>query len=129
MVEITFPDGSKKAFNKGITAREIAQSIGQRLAQSALAAKVNDKIVDLSEPIHADSTVQILTSADKEGKEVLWHSSAHLLAMAVIELWPETKLTIGPAIESGFYYDFFKKDPFKPEDLAQIEERMKAIRD
>ncbi len=129
MIEITFPDGNKKQFDKPVTGLEVAQSIGERLAQAAVAVKVNDTVQDLSQIIKENATVQILTFKDKEGKEVFWHSSAHLLAMSVLDIWPKTKLTIGPPIENGFYYDFEKEEPFTPEDLKKIEEKMKEYRD
>lgn len=129
MAEITvhLPDGSKKSFPAGITGVEIAKSISPRLAKEALAIKINGKAIDLLRPIDADADIQILTWEDREGKEVFWHSSAHIMAQAVLEVFPDAKLAIGPPIDEGFYYDFDVDKPFSPEDLAKIEERMAEI--
>ena len=126
MINIEFPDGSKKEFDSGITGLEVAQSIGERLAKDALAIKINDTTTDLTTPITEDSKVSILTFNDEEGKQVFWHSSAHILAMAVKSLYPDAKLTMGPAIDNGFYYDF-ASEPFRPEDLEKIEAKIKEI--
>ena len=123
MIKITLPDKSTKQVKKGTTALEIAESIGKRLAKDALVAKVNNVLTDLFVPLNEDSDLQILTWKDKEGVEVFRHSTAHLLAQAVTELFPKAKPTIGPAIEEGFFYDF-DTDPFTPEDIKKIEERM-----
>lgn len=128
MVEITFPDGSKKKFEKAITGLEIAQSISEGLARAALAIKVNDEIIDLTIPIEKNAKVQILTFKDPEGVEIFRHSSAHLLAHAVTELYPYAKLTIGPVVEEGFYYDI-DHEPFTPEDLEKIEKKMRELAD
>lgn len=127
MVKTTFPNGDSKEFDEAVSGLEIAQSIGEGLARAALAVKVNGKVQDLSQKITTDSSVQILTFKDVEGKEVFWHSSAHVLAIAAKRIWPEIKLTIGPAIESGFYYDFEKAESFKDEDLEKIEAEMKKV--
>jgi len=126
-IKITLPDGSAREYAKGITAGEIAFSIGKRLGEDALVAKVNGKLKDLFVPINEDSTLQILTFRDREGLEVFRHSTAHLLAQAVIELFPDAKLTIGPLVEEGFYYDFDIAHHFTPEDLAKIEQGMHEI--
>jgi len=126
-IKITLPDGSAREFDKGITAGEIAFGIGKRLGEDALIARVNDELKDLFVPINEDATLQILTFKDKEGLEVFRHSTAHLLAQAVIELFPDAKLTIGPVVEGGFYYDFDIAHHFTPEDLAKIEGRMREI--
>ena len=126
MVKITLPDGKGEEFKKGVTGLEIAKKIGERLALAALAVEVNGKIQDLSIPIEKDSKIRILTFKDKEGVEVFRHSSAHLLAQAVTELFPEAKLTIGPVVEEGFYYDI-DHSPFSPSDLEKIEKRMAEI--
>lgn len=125
-VTITFPDGSQKPYQKGTTCIDVAKSISQRLASSVLAAKLGDKTVDLSTPIEQDTTLRLLKFEDQEGVEVFRHSSAHLLAHAVRELFPYAKPTIGPVVEEGFYYDF-DHDPFSPEDLAKIEKKMEEI--
>jgi threonyl-tRNA synthetase len=127
MPNIRLPDGSTKSFPGPVTVAEIAQSIGAGLARAALAAKVDGKLVDLSRRLEKDSQVQIITERDPEGVEILRHSTAHLLAHAVKELFPDAQVTIGPVIENGFYYDFSYKRPFTPEDLAAIEKRMAEI--
>ena len=126
-IKITLPDGSIREYNKGITAGEIAFDIGKKLGEDALVAKVNDKLKDLFVPINEDATLQIITFKDKEGLEVFRHSTAHLLAHAVVELFPEAKPTIGPTVEDGFYYDFDVEHHFTPEDLKKIEQRMHEI--
>lgn len=128
MVKITLPDGKGEEFKKGVTGLEIAKKIGERLAMAALAIEVNGKVQDLSTPIEQDSKIKIFTFKDKEGIEVFRHSSAHLLAQAVTELFPEAKLTIGPVVEEGFYYDI-DHTPFRPEDVEKIEKKMKEIVD
>ena len=127
MPNIRLPDGSSKSFPNPVTAAEVAQSIGAGLARAALAARVNGKLVDLSHRIEADADLAIVTERDPEGVEVLRHSTAHLLAQAVKELFPDAQVTIGPVIENGFYYDFSYKRPFTPDDLSQIEKRMTEI--
>ena len=127
MVQITLPDGSKREFPGPVTVAEVAASIGTGLAKAALAGKVGDKVVDTSYQITADSPLSILTAKDAEGLEVIRHSTAHLLAYAVKELFPDAQVTIGPVIEHGFYYDFSYKRPFTPEDLAAIEKKMAEL--
>ncbi len=129
MVVIRLPDGSTRDFDGPVTGLELAESIGRRLAKDAVAVRVNDELWDLSRPIAADSDVQIVTREDADGVEILRHDAAHLLAEAVKELYPETQVTIGPAIDNGFYYDFAREEPFRPEDLEQIEQRMREIVD
>ena len=124
MVNVRLPDGSLRPFEQPPTVGEVAASIGSGLARAALAGKVNGKLVDLSHRIEADSDVAIVTDRDAEGIDLLRHSTAHLLAHAVKELFPDAQVTIGPVIEDGFYYDFSYKRPFTPEDLAAIEKRM-----
>ncbi len=126
-IKITLPDGAIKEYKKGTTALEIAKNIGPRLADAALAVKVDGKVIDLTLPINHDANLSILTFKDKEGVEVFRHSSAHLLAHAVIELFPEAKPTIGPVVDEGFYYDFDIAHSFTPDDLAKIEARMAEI--
>ncbi|MEW5925493.1 MAG: TGS domain-containing protein, partial [Candidatus Zixiibacteriota bacterium] len=126
-VKIKFPDGSEKAFAKGITGLEIARAISPRLAKEALAVKVNGHLRDLSWKIEDDSPIEVLTFESPEGKFVFWHSSAHIMAQAVTELFPKVKLAIGPPIEEGFYYDFEVEKPFSPEDLEKIENRVQEI--
>jgi threonyl-tRNA synthetase len=127
MPAITLPDGSVKRFDAPVTVAEIAASIGAGLARAALAGKVDGRLVDLSHRVERDASVAIVTERDKEGLEVIRHSTAHLLAYAVKELFPEAQVTIGPVIENGFYYDFSFKRPFTPEDLAAIEKRMSEL--
>lgn len=123
---IKFPDGNQKEYHEGITGLEIAQSISQRLAKEALGIFVNGVQYDLSRPIQNDSTVRIVTFEDEEGKDILWHSSAHLMAEAVEQLYPGTKFGVGPAIENGFYYDMDLPEGVKltNEDLPKIEQKM-----
>jgi len=127
MANLRLPDGSVKSFTGPVTVAEVAQSIGAGLARAALAGKVDGKLVDTSYRIEADAALSIVTERDAEGLEILRHSSAHLLAHAVKELFPEVQVTIGPVIENGFYYDFSYQRPFTPEDLAAIEKRMAEI--
>jgi threonyl-tRNA synthetase len=127
MPDIRLPDGSVRKFDQPVTVAELAQAIGPGLARAALAGKVNGKLVDTSHRIESDADVAIVTEKDPEGLELLRHSTAHLLAHAVKELFPDAQVTIGPVIEDGFYYDFAFKRPFTPEDLAAIEKRMQEI--
>jgi threonyl-tRNA synthetase len=127
MPNIRLPDGSSKSFPGPVTVAEIASAIGAGLARAALAGKVDGKLVDTSYRVDADAAVQIVTERDPEGLETLRHSTAHLLAQAVKELFPEAQVTIGPVIDNGFYYDFSYKRPFTPEDLVAIEKRMTEI--
>jgi threonyl-tRNA synthetase len=127
MPNIRLPDGSSKSFPGPVTVAEIAAAIGAGLARAALAGKVNGRLVDISHRVDSDAEVQIVTERDPEGVEILRHSTAHLLAHAVKELFPDAQVTIGPVIENGFYYDFSYKRPFTPEDLAAIEKRMAEI--
>jgi threonyl-tRNA synthetase len=124
MVTINLPDGSKRNFDAPITVRDLAISIGPGLAKAALAGRVDGRLVDLSHRIEQDATVAVVTERDAEGIDVIRHSTAHLLAYAVKDLFPDAQVTIGPVIEDGFYYDFSYKRPFTPEDLAAIEARM-----
>src|SRR5881392_694142 len=126
-IEITLPDGSKQSVAAGTPPIDIAKSISPRLADAAIVAKVNGELYDLTRPLESDASLQILTTKDSEALEVYRHSTAHLLAAAVLELFPETKLGIGPPIENGFYYDFKRPEPFAPEDLEKIEKRMWEI--
>jgi threonyl-tRNA synthetase len=127
MLNIRLPDGSQKSFPGPTTVAEVAQAIGAGLARAALAGKVNGKLVDTSFRIESDAELSIVTERDPEGVDILRHSTAHLLAQAVKELFPDAQVTIGPVIENGFYYDFAYKRPFTPEDLAAIEKRMAEI--
>jgi len=126
-IHIKLPDGSVKDVPKGSTALDVALSISPRLANAALVAKTNGDLVDLTRPLEKDIDLRILTEKDPESLEVFRHSSAHLLAAAVLELFPETKLGHGPATESGFFYDFYRPTPFTPEDLERIERKMQEL--
>lgn len=123
-VTVTLPDGSQKDFDSGTTVLDVARSIGSRLARAALVGKVDGELVDLTTRLDSDAAVAILTERDPEALQVYRHSSAHLLALAVIELFPGTQLGIGPPIENGFYYDFQRDAPFTAEELEIIEQRM-----
>src|SRR5438270_6885602 len=126
-IKVTLPDGSMRELPRGASAYDVAKSISPRLADAALAAKVNGKVVDLNRAIESDAEVRILTEKDPESLEVFRHSSAHVLATAVTELFPETKLGHGPPTESGFFYDFYRPTPFTPDDLQRIEQRMQEV--
>ena len=128
-ISITFPDGAVKSYAQGVTGLEIAESISKSLAKDAVAIGVNGDLWDLTRTISIDASISILTKKDKEALEIFRHDAAHAIAEAVKELYPETQVTIGPAIENGFYYDFYRKTPFTPDDLVKIEERMREIVD
>ena len=127
MINITLPDGSRRAFEQAVTVAEVAASIGPGLAKSALAGRVDGRLVDTCHRIESDAQLAIVTERDADGLEVIRHSAAHLLAYAVKELFPEAQVTIGPVVENGFYYDFAYKRPFTLEDLAAIEQRMNEL--
>ena len=127
MIEVTLPDGSKREFDSPVTVGDVAAYIGAGLASDALACKVNGKLVDLSHPITENSTVSIVTDKDPEGLEIIRHSTSHLMAQAVKELYPEAQITIGPVIENGFYYDFSLPKHLTNEDLPLIEKKMDEI--
>jgi threonyl-tRNA synthetase len=127
MPVITLPDGSQRSYPNPVTVAEVAQSIGAGLARAALAGKVDGVLVDTSHLISADAKLAIITDKDADGLDLIRHSTAHLLAYAVKELFPEAQVTIGPMIENGFYYDFAYSRPFTPEDLAAIEKRMAEL--
>ncbi len=127
MPEITLPDGSRKSFDAPVTVHEVAESIGPGLAKAALAGEVNGKLVDTGFRITGDAELKIITGRDEDGVEIIRHSTAHLLAQAVKRLFPETQVTIGPTVDNGFYYDFAREKPFRPEDLETIEKEMAKI--
>lgn len=127
MTVVCLPDGTEKVFDSPVTVFEVAKSIGTGLARAALAGRINGKLVDLSNVIDGDCELAVITDKDPEGLEIVRHSSAHLLAHAVKELFPDAQVTIGPTIENGFYYDFAYKRPFTPEDLTAIEKKMLEI--
>ena len=127
MPQITLPDGSVRSFEQPVTVADVAAEIGTGLAKAALAGEVDGRLVDTSHVIDDDARLAIVTDKDAAGLDLIRHSTAHLLAYAVKELFPDAQVTIGPVIENGFYYDFAYKRPFTPEDLAQIEKRMKEL--
>jgi len=129
MLTITLPDGSKRAFSAAIDGAAIAASIGPRLARAAVALRVDGKLKDLSASVTDDAAIEVVTRDSTDGLKILRHDAAHVMAEAVKELYPQTQVTIGPAIENGFYYDFARSEPFTPEDLARIEARMREIVD
>ncbi len=136
-IHVKLPDGSVKEVLKGTTALDIAKSIGQRLADATLVAKArpiapseqssDGDLIDVTRPLEKDTDLRLLTDRDPEALEVYRHSSAHLLAAAVLELFPETKLGHGPPTETGFFYDFYRPTPFTPEDLQKIEKKMQEL--
>lgn len=127
MVAITLPDGSIKQFDGNTTVMQVAQSIGAGLAKATVAGRVNGQLVDASDPITTDATVEIITPKDDAGVEIIRHSTAHLLGHAVKQLYPDVKMVIGPVIDDGFYYDIYSERPFTPEDMAKIEARMMEL--
>ena len=129
MPDIILPDGKKIPYSKTINGFEIAKRISNSLTKEACVMSVNGELKDLSFAINKDVSVKIITAKDREGLEVIRHDTAHVLAMAVQELFPGTQVTIGPVIEDGFYYDFSRKEPFTDDDLKKIESKMKEIVD
>ena len=127
MPSITLPDGNKLSFNKKTTGIEISKKISKSLSKQALIMSVNGELKDLSEKIENDCFVKIFTKKDKEGLDTIRHDTAHILAMAVQELFPGTQVTIGPVIEDGFYYDFSRKEPFTEDDLLKIEKLLQKV--
>ena len=126
-ISLTFPDGATRSYPAGITAAEVAEGISKSLGKSALAAKVDGALTDLSQPIEADAALEIVTARDEAALELIRHDCAHIMARAVQELWPDVKVTIGPVIENGWYYDFDRDAPFSSEDLEAIEKKMREI--
>ena len=126
-IQITLPDGAKREVPKGTTPAEVAKQISPRLAKEALVARTNGDLIDLSRPLDQDTSLAILTAKDPDAVQVFRHSAAHLLAAAVLELYPNVKLGIGPPIDYGFFYEFLRPEPFTPEDLEKIEAKMHEI--
>ncbi len=125
MINISFPDGQVRSYNEGVTAIDVAKSISEGLARNVLSAKINGEVWDATRPINTDASIALLTWDSTEGKNTLWHSSAHLLAEALEFHYPGIKFGIGPPIENGFYYDVdFGEQPFTPEDFKKIEDKM-----
>ncbi|MBC7751903.1 MAG: TGS domain-containing protein, partial [Candidatus Saccharibacteria bacterium] len=128
-IVITLPNGDQKQFDQSVSVMDVAQSIGAGLAKVTLAGRVNGKLVDASDLITENATLQIITPKDEEGLEIIRHSCAHLLGHAVKQLRPDVKMVIGPVIEEGFYYDIYSEKPFTLDDVAAIEARMKTLID
>ena len=127
MPQVTLPDGSSRSFAQPVSVQDVAADIGAGLAKATLAGKVDGQMVDASFVIENDAEVSIITSKSDEALELIRHDAAHVMAQAVQELYPGTQVTIGPAIEDGFYYDFARDEPFTPADLEKIENRMREI--
>ena len=127
MVALTFPDGAHREFPDGITGLDIAKSISPSLAKRTVAMALDGQVVDLSNEIKRDAKIEFLSREDPRALELIRHDAAHVLAEAVQSLWPGTQVTIGPVIDNGFYYDFFRNQPFTPEDLPAIEHKMREI--
>src|SRR6516164_5885841 len=127
MIHVTLPDGATRAFEPGVSGLEIAKSISPSLARRAVAAVRDGKLVDLADAIDADSAIEFIGRDDPRAVELIRHDAAHVLAEAVQSLWPGTQVTIGPVIENGFYYDFYRPEPFTPEDFPAIEKRMREL--
>src|SRR5580704_10676830 len=127
MVTLIFPDGASRDYPKGITGLDIAKGISPSLAKRTVAMALEGVVTDLADPIERDAKIEFLTREDRRSLELIRHDCAHVLAEAVQTLWPGTQVTIGPVIENGFYYDFFRNEPFTPEDFAAIEKKMREI--
>src|SRR5271169_4615824 len=127
MISLTFPDGSTRDFKSGVTGRDVADSISKSLGKKAVAMTLDGKVKDLAESIKADDKIRILTREDPEALPLIRHDAAHVMAEAVQELYPGTQVTIGPVIDNGFYYDFYREESFTPDDLAKIEDEMRSI--
>src|SRR6202453_1281753 len=126
-IQVTLPDGATREVQRGTTAAEIARQISPRLAKEALVARADGELVDLSRPLEHDTKISILTAKDPDAVQVFRHSAAHLLAAAVLELYPDVKLGVGPPIDTGFFYEFLREQPFTPEDLEKIEAKMREL--
>src|SRR5260221_10345724 len=127
MINVAFPDGASRQFPDGSSGLDIAKSISPSLAKRSVAMSVNGGVADLAAPVPADAKLEFLTREDPRSLELIRHDCAHVLAEAVQSLYPGTQVTIGPVIENGFYYDFYKNQPFTPEDFAAIEKKMREI--
>src|SRR5262245_4964628 len=126
-IALTFPDGARRPFAKGSTGLDIAKGISPSLAKRTVAMALDGKLADLTDPIESDARIEFLSREDPRALELIRHDAAHGLAEAVQTLWPGTQVTIGPVIENGFYYDFFRNQPFTPEDFPAIEKKMREI--
>src|SRR6202166_4999656 len=127
MVTLTLPDRASRDYPSGITGLDIAKGISPSLAKRTVAMALEGVVTDLADPIERDARIEFLTREDRRSLELIRHDCAHVLAEAVQTLWPGTQVTIGPVIENGFYYDFFRNEPFTPEDFAAIEKKMREI--
>src|SRR5437667_3278464 len=127
MIHVTFPDGAKRRFEPGLSGLDIARSISPSLARRAIAAIRDGELVDLADAVDQDSTIEFIARDDPRALPLIRHDAAHVLAEAVQALWPGTQVTIGPVIDNGFYYDFYRPEPFTPEDFPAIEKRMREI--
>src|SRR6478735_446872 len=127
MVALTFPDGARREYPQGITGLDIAKGISPSLAKRTVAMALDGTLADLSDKVEKDARIEFLTRDDPRALELIRHDCAHVLAEAVQTLWPGTQVTIGPVIENGFYYDFFRNEPFTPEDFPAIEKKMREI--
>src|SRR5580704_8603048 len=127
MIALTFPDGAKREFPKDITGLDIAKGISPSLAKRTVAMALDGVVADLADPISHDARIEFIARDDARALELIRHDAAHVLAEAVQALWPGTQVTIGPVIENGFYYDFFRNEPFTPEDFSAIEKKMREI--
>jgi threonyl-tRNA synthetase len=126
-ITLSFPDGNKRTFKAGVTGKSVAESIAKSLAKRTVAMALDGKLADIGDPITSDASIKFIGREDPEALELIRHDSAHVLAEAVLDLWPGTQVTIGPVIENGFYYDFAKAEPFHPDDLPRIEAKMREI--
>src|SRR5499427_4416950 len=127
LVTLTFPDGAGRDYSKGITGSEVAKAISPSLAKRTVAMALDGALADLSDPIDRDAKIEFVSRDDPRALELIRHDAAHVMAEAVQSLWPGTQVTIGPVIENGFYYDFFRNEPFTPEDFPAIEKKMREI--
>src|SRR6202043_2791456 len=127
LVALTFPDGARREYPDGSTGLDVAKAISPSLAKRTVAMALDGTLADLADPIEHDARIEFLTRDDPRALELIRHDAAHVLAEAVQSLWPGTQVTIGPVIENGFYYDFFRNEPFTPEDFAAIEKKMREI--
>ncbi|HIT98560.1 MAG TPA: TGS domain-containing protein, partial [Candidatus Merdimorpha stercoravium] len=124
MIEITFPDGRKKEYPEGVTPYEVARSISEGLARNVISASADGKTIEVTTPLNENTSLVLYTWDDEAGKRAFWHSSAHVLAQAILRFYPEAKLTIGPAIENGFYYDIdFGQEKFTEADFKKVEDK------
>jgi len=127
MIHVTFPDGASRAFEPGLSGLDIAKSISPSLARRSVAMIYDGALVDLADTVEDDASLEFISRDDPRALELIRHDAAHVLADAVQSLWPDTQVTIGPVIENGFYYDFYRSEPFAPEDFPAIEKKMREI--